>query len=173
MKNTNERVMDFAGQSRRSALIMSIIYGSGAIGCLYFIAFDLPETIGKEGGAMWRVPLGIISEIILCWFAYHEYRKYLVAGEDLQSPNLITQQLKLIDIDHIVDGYESENYYVFSFENSIRIKINISWGDYKGGLTVGQVYYVRLLANSRMVFDIKTLNGELVEEDVTTLTMEL
>lgn len=166
MKNTGERLMWFVKQRRRNALIYVFLYTILALVAAYVIAGILIET--RDEDYFWiRVVGGGLGVLLFCFLAYGQYVEYNDLGEDAQKPALITKRLKLLDRFYMPPSEGDGDYFEFDFEENVTARIYQSF--HRKELNVGQVYQLRILAESGFIFDIKTVDGELIDNDVETV----
>lgn len=163
MKDTGERLVDFVQENRSQHLLFFFGAVIFAVGWLIYFVFNAPTFIAERHLAWWRIPFIITFQLILFSLAFLLYKPYLSIAQDSQNPSLITQQLKLLKRDYSADSDGDFERYDFTFEREIFVSIDLQY--YQNNLIVGEIYQLRILPTSKLVFDIKTLEGELLLHD--------
>ena len=166
-KNTGERLGEFVINTRRNQLFTIIIYAAFALTTLVICVVVLPATI-NEPHLIWRAGGGALVFLFFLFLTYSGYQEYKELGKDTQRPTLLTHQVRLLKQRQFYDSEDLTNYFEFEFEKGISVMVDAN--EFKATLEEGKLYKLRILKESGLVFDIKTLDNELIEEKVRTIS---
>lgn len=166
-KNTGERLGEFVSDGRRKILFSIILYVVFALITLLICGVTLTATI-NEPNLMWRASGGALVFLFFIFLTYSSYQEYKELGKDRERPTLVTQEVSLLKQRQFYDSEDLTNYCEFEFEKGIILLVEAD--KFKAKLEVGKLYKLRILKESGLVFDIKTIDNELIEGQIETIS---